>query len=356
MRWVFATVVGFLAVVVGCNHWDAAVQPQYFAEKTGFRWERIHDTSRDRWVDAAIWYPVAESAEVRSPQSLWYRTTEALNAPILPTARPYPLIILSHGYLAAPESLSWLAEALVECGFVVAGVQHHDLHEKRVVHIDHWNRPLDVSLLVTFMTEESSLASQIDAQRIGMVGHSMGGLTALWLAGARASLEEVSDLVPSPDHAGGDEFSKMGELVLGYTRLARWKEDYTDPRIKAFVTMAPAFIWIFPEENLTQVRKPLLVFAGQSDYVINSYFNARILGETVPNADLWLFPPPAGHFFFLSYATDKGTQLMDPLGVLPFLQKDPWGLDRAALQRLMAREVCQFFHMTLDKENTTYDH
>ena len=349
MRWVIATALGFLAFCVGCNHWEVEERPEYFAEKTGFAWETIHDATRDKWLDVAIWYPVQESQEATEPQSLWHRTKEARNAPLRQANHPYPLIVLSHGYLAAPESLSWLAEALVNCGFVVAAIQHHDLHKKRFTHIDHWHRPLDVSRLITFMTEESSFASHIDAQRIGMVGHSMGGLTALWIAGARASLEEVSDLVPSADQADHAQFSAMSEQLLGYTRLAQWKEDYSDSRVSAFVVMAPAFIWIFPPEQLSQIHKPLLIFAGQADYVINSYYNARVLGQTVPGANLRLFPPPAGHFFFLSYATDKGAKLMDPLGVLPFLQLDPWGLNRVELQKTMAPEICQFFHRNLDR-------
>lgn len=336
------------AVFTACSPSSHSIEPIYFADKTGFRWVRLEDVDRARTMDVAIWYPVEESALATTPKSLWRRTKEALNAPIAHSKTKYPLIILSHGYLAAPESLAWLAEALVDCGFVVAGVQHHDLDEKRLLHIDHWHRPLDVSRLITFLTEESDLSSHLDASKIGIAGHSMGGLTAMWIAGAQASLDQISDLIPSSEQADKEQFSDMGELLLGYTRLAEWKKGYTDPRVKAFVLMAPAFAWIFPQEALQDVQAPMLIFAGQSDYVINTYYNARFLAHHLPNAALQVFPPPAGHFFFLSYATDKGKELMDPLHILPFLQSNPYWLDRNALQKQMAGEACQFFHRYLD--------
>ncbi len=53
-----------------------------------------------------------------------------------------------------------------------------------------WQRPLDVSLVITDLLHDPLWGPLIDPARIGVTGHSQGGFTSLWVAGARINADK----------------------------------------------------------------------------------------------------------------------------------------------------------------------
>ena len=47
-----------------------------------------------------------------------------------------------------------------------------------------WQRPRDISLDITNLLQDESWGPRIDANQVGVAGHSQGGFTSPWIVGA----------------------------------------------------------------------------------------------------------------------------------------------------------------------------
>ncbi|MFO1107270.1 MAG: alpha/beta fold hydrolase [Amaricoccus sp.] len=142
-------------------------------------------------LDITIWYPAAATGgeEVTLGDSPFFMgTTARLDAPI--SDGRFPLVLLSHGVGLAgrAEALSWLAAPLAQRGFIVAAPTHPgnggpDRSAAETMKL--WLRPDDISRTLDAVEENSLLAQHLAPNEVGVLGLSMGGGTALALAGAR---------------------------------------------------------------------------------------------------------------------------------------------------------------------------
>ncbi len=143
------------------------------------------------------WYPVDAADVGDEPLSFYdlvFTTLDsevALNAPPVSSDGPFPLVVFSHGSQGIRFQSFFLTEALASHGFIVVAPDHQgntaqDLvfdtlqpFEANVV-----NRPIDIGFTIDRMLErnadaDDAFAGRIDEQRIGAMGHSFGGYTAL---------------------------------------------------------------------------------------------------------------------------------------------------------------------------------
>lgn len=163
-----------------------------------------------RWGDAAagaegrrlfLWYPATAGEQRHDYGDQAGRA--AVDAPVAPGR--HPLLVFSHGYLGAGDQSIFLTEHLSRRGYIVAAVDHADaLGRAGIGGAAAFARPQDwitetyhdrrqdmtalIDRLVAADSEASSfLHRRVDVERIGAIGHSLGGYTVLGLAGARAS-------------------------------------------------------------------------------------------------------------------------------------------------------------------------
>lgn len=106
---------------------------------------------------------------------------------------PLPLLILAHGFGGLPEKFDAFARTVADAGFVVAApafpLTNQNApggHEQGLS--DFRNQPGDVSFVLDRLLEASvdpadDLYESIDAENIALLGHSLGGLTALGTTG-----------------------------------------------------------------------------------------------------------------------------------------------------------------------------
>ncbi|MFD1787864.1 alpha/beta hydrolase family protein [Sphingomonas floccifaciens] len=187
------------------------------------------------------------------------------------TGDDLPILLLSHGhgasnFLSSIRGYGPLVEFYAAHGFVVIQATHQDsktlaLDPKGPEGAVFWrSRPLDFHAILDRLDEIEAavpgLAGRTDRDRVAVVGHSMGGHTTAVLAGAT-----VTDI-----HTGE-------------------KVDLSEPRISAFVTIAPAggpegaAPWLrehYPESVQTDygtMTRPVLVVAGDKDF--NPNFSTR---------------------------------------------------------------------------------
>jgi len=255
-----------------------------------------------------------------------------------PAPGRFPLLIFSHGMSSLPEMYLWLFEGLTARGFVVAGVAHprDNYNDKSGSFGDAElvERPRHVTALIDGVASDALLASSIDAAKIGIVGHSAGGYTALLAVGGR------------PDYT---------QFVGGRCRRApaqppdwpRFTHDAAalpvpDPRIRAAAAMAPGFGCLFDRDSVSAIHVPLRFYQADDDDVLQPGFNAAAFAA--------LFTPPAevvhfakaGHFVFLNTCGFIMSL------VARDICRDPLPTNRDAVHQKLVDDLAQFFTETLD--------
>lgn len=157
-----------------------------------------------RTLTTDVWYPIEAAPE--APPSL-YQFDAAIPAIDLDVAKadqpiapggPFPVIVFSHGSPSIRYQSLFFTELLASHGFVVAAPDHAgdsavdalsgSLAEASTMSID---RPADISFVIDAVLggavdEPAGLADAVDADRIGIVGHSGGGDTVLAVTGGRS--------------------------------------------------------------------------------------------------------------------------------------------------------------------------
>ena len=182
----------------------------------------------DRTLPLRVWYPALFSD---------------IDAPLVGTGAPYPLIVFAHGLGSPNNASARLLAHLTSHGYVVVAPAFPLSHfgaPGGPTTADQPDQALDVAFVIdTFLGFSSDpgnfFAGAIDATRIGMTGHSNGGTTT---------------------------------LVTTYDALLR------DPRIKAAMPMSPPGC-LFQPGWYGAVDTPLLVLHGDNDLVVD--FDAHAL-------------------------------------------------------------------------------
>ena len=99
-------------------------------------------------------------------------------------------VAVAPGYTADKSSMAWLAARLASHGFVVFNIDTLT----RLDQPDSRGRQLLAAL--DYLTQRSSVRARVDATRLGVMGHSMGGGGTLEAVAARPSLRAAVPLTP----------------------------------------------------------------------------------------------------------------------------------------------------------------
>lgn len=141
------------------------------------------------------------------------------NAPADVAAGPFPLVVFAHGSSASPADFGALLGSWAAAGYVVAAPEFpltgtHAPSNSQIS--DYVNQPRDVSFVIDQMLHAppASVAGLVDARRIGVAGHSIGGVTTMGLAFNSCCLDPrvkaaiVMEGVPLP-FSGGTYFGRV---------------------------------------------------------------------------------------------------------------------------------------------------
>jgi predicted dienelactone hydrolase len=99
-------------------------------------------------------------------------------------------VAISPGFTASWSSIAWLGPRIASHGFVVIGIETLT----RLDQPDSRGRQLLAAL--DYLTQRSSVRGRIDASRLAVSGHSMGGGGSLEAARSRPSLQATVPLAP----------------------------------------------------------------------------------------------------------------------------------------------------------------
>lgn len=231
----------------------------------------------------------------------------------------YPLIIISHGSGGSHLLYRTLAYHLASNGFIV-GMPEHPFNNRNnnklagtVENLE--NRPRHLSIAINWFFNSKKFSKFLKPNSVSIIGHSMGGYTALAVA-------------------GGMPTSFPNESLDGQTRKINVTND---SRIKALVLLAPAAVWFREKGALSKVDIPILMLAGEKDEYTPQY-HSKIVLEGVPdiNKIQYRVIKNPGHFSFLS----PFPKSMISETFLP--SQDPAGFDRERFHHELNDEVLKF--------------
>ena len=117
-------------------------------------------------------------------------------------------IAISPGFTAYWSSISWLGPRLASHGFVVIGIETLTTADQPSSRGDQLLAALD------YLTRSSSVRGQIDASRLAVAGHSMGGGGSLEAASDRPSLQAAVPLAPWNTDKSWSEL-RVPTLIIG---------------------------------------------------------------------------------------------------------------------------------------------
>lgn len=291
----------------------------------GCRLLNVEDHVQGALVPVALLYPAV--GEERTEHFGPYTLDVARDA--APADGVYPLVVISHGHSGTPWAYRQLAKHLALAGFVVALPAHtgntRTDNTLAGTAANLANRPRHITLTIDAALADAVLGAHIatDAAgaRVAVIGHSIGGYTALAAAGGVAW--------------SGPYERKDSQALPEQVPVT------PDARIRALVLLNPATFW-FIAGSLRPVDLPILLRTGEKDEVTPIEHAHKIIEgvarpELVEHKDI----PGAGHFAFMS----KFPPEMTRPGFKP--SQDPEGFDRERIQPEFFADVTAFLRRTL---------
>ncbi len=263
----------------------------------------------------AVMYPTKtpSRAENLGP----YRSEIAMDAPLAEGV--FPLVLISHGSGGSHFVYRTLAHHLARNGFIV-GMPEHPFNNRNNNTLQGTvenlvNRPRHLRVAIDWFFESEKFSKFLKPEAVSIIGHSMGGYTALALA-------------------GGIPTSFPGESL---DRQPRRIDIAPDPRIKALVLLAPGSVWFQADDALKEVKVPILMLSAEKDQY-TPYFHAQVILNGIPNTVQiqHRVVENAGHFSFLSPFPESMTRP----SFLP--SQDPDGFNRENFHHDLNHEVLAF--------------
>lgn len=304
-----------------------------------FRELNFHDPLDARPMRAIAFYPSTDRPRQDALQG--YRIDATRDGAI--AMGRFPLLMLSHGNTGNPLAMHDLATSLARHGFVTVAVVHpgdNDLDHSRLGSLSNlYGRPLQISEAISAALQDPVLAPYLDDRRVGVIGYSAGGETALILAGATPDLDRLRRYcLERPDDR--DACRTQGELVADRDDL----HAQADPRVAALMLMAPLSL-MFGRQTLGDVHVPVLMYAGDSDELLALDRNAEALARKLPQTPDYRLLAGAGHFVFMAPCSAEQRANM------PLICTDREGVDREGIHRTLSAEAARFFADALGREN-----
>lgn len=99
-------------------------------------------------------------------------------------------VAISPGYTARESSIAWLGPRLASQGFVVFTIDTNTVYDQPASRGDQLLAALD------YLTQRSAVRDRVDADRLAVMGHSMGGGGSLEAAKDRPSLKAAVPMTP----------------------------------------------------------------------------------------------------------------------------------------------------------------
>ena len=222
-------------------------------------------------------------------------------------ARPvpgrHPVVLFSHGSGGNGINIGWFARALADRGMIVIIPNHPgstsgDSDPETSLKIG--LRAQDMSALIDQLPALFDGAMTADPQRIAAAGFSLGGHTALALAGARLSKDQLLSYCERQTNSGLNECGWFtgGGYDLNAIDRAGFERNHAEPRIRAVVSIDPGFAAAFDVQSLPAIDRPVQIINLGSEGDVPEGVDGSGLAAMIPGSD-HVQVAEAWHFDFL---------------------------------------------------------
>lgn len=291
--------------------------PAFAGYKTiGFQASTLSDEQNARPLELVIWYPSTTTAAPRlvADTAVFIGDLAVHDAP--PAAGTYPLVVLSHGFRGNWGNQSWLASALAHQGFIVAAVNHpgtttRDRGPAAAAQL--WQRPIDLRRAIDAVMARAGQVGRVAKGQVAVVGHSLGGWTALEIAGARFDATRFAqDCVTHPQLSSCSVYKQINPDRDPVSQ-ARLGGDLRDDRVTAIVTLDLGLSRGLSDESLAALPVPTLVIAaGAPSADLPAQLESADLAKRLPAAtSRYVEIADASHFSFLSPCKPGAVALLE---------------------------------------------
>lgn len=186
-----------------------------------------------------------------------------------------PVVVLSHGLVSNPEDFNNAAEQLASYGYVVALPQHIgsdsqkakdfiDGYSGQVFDVEEFiNRPQDISFVLDYLEQQNQTTydRRLNLKEVGIIGHSLGGYTALAVAGATLDFDYLTEQCD----INRPRINTSLLLQCRALDLPQKEYNFRDKRVSAIIAINPVNSSIFGPKGLNKVKIPVLMIAGSYD-------------------------------------------------------------------------------------------
>jgi predicted dienelactone hydrolase len=311
-------------------------------------------------LQVTLWYPAIEGAVERDilvgdAQAPVFRAGRAAAGAPWRKGGRLPLVVLLHGFGGSARQMTWLGTALARYGFVAAAVDHPGTNGLEPITPEGvyapWERAHDLRLVIDRLLSDPVIGPRIDKSRIAAAGFSLGGWTAVLLAGGMPDFDHFRDFCAStqrdeicePQREYPVDFKQQPALLAkphAVLLAAGARQSQRDERVRSVVLLAPALGKALARDSLHAIDVPVLVIAGDADRVTPVSTNASLIAASIPEAQLEVMRG-VGHYTFLSPCGEAGLR-----HAAPYCTDGP-GIDRESVHRQTLDRIVRFLRTAL---------
>ncbi|WP_392533276.1 alpha/beta hydrolase [Nostoc sp. C117] len=225
----------------------------------------------------------------------------------LPKLQTYaPIIVISHGLGLDSSNFQYLATHLASHGFAVVVPNHpgSDTKKWRSLLNEHANelaqpsefqdRPLDITYILNQLAKanqsDSRFKHRLNVQNVGVFGQSLGGYTALALAGAKINFQQLKQDCQLAALEKTWNMSLLLQCRALELTVNNSSKDYNlrDRRVKAAIAVNPITSSIFGKAGLSQIKTPVMIVSSSDDTVAPALSEQILPFSWLANSDKYL--------------------------------------------------------------------
>ncbi|WP_431689165.1 alpha/beta hydrolase family protein [Hahella sp. NBU794] len=322
------------------------------ADYVGVRHLSVASEQRAGGLDVTVWYPATEGGEpVLLGDSIFFSGVPAtLNAPI--ATGKFPLILLSHGagLGGSAQAMSWMATPLAQRGFIIVAPTHPGNtgpNRSAAETMKLWLRPVDLTDALNAMQTDAFFREHSRFDRVGVLGLSMGGGTALQMAGARFDSELLASYCDTDQrNASLCEWVRQSGVDLHKMDLQPAGRDYRDQRIRFAMAIDPVPIDVIAGDSFKDITTPVaLVNLGPAGKIPQTAL-ASDIAKAIPDATYTLIND-ASHYSLFGECKPHAADIAEEEQIGEPICTDGGGRSRPAIHTELVQLVSGAFEQAL---------
>lgn len=287
----------------------------FAASQVGFRQMTLTDSAAERPLETVVFYPT----EATGPSTVVGENPAFEGIAVQKDAQPspgaHPLVVISHGFGGNWRNQLWLAQALVQQGYIVAAPNHPGTtttNRDKPAAAKLWLRPDDIRRAITAIEKNADLW-RVAPGRIAVIGHSLGGWTALELAGARFNPQQFeTDCQTQKALIACSLYQDIGAGKSAQARELLY-QSARDARVTAIVSLDLGLARGFTPQSLAAIAVPVLIIAaGYPNPQLPAQAESHFMAQKMPaSSTVYQEISDATHFSFMQLCKPGAVDMIE---------------------------------------------